>query len=238
MKIKFFILVFFLFKFASVIANDLENADSLFLAHKFEEASRIYEALSIKNAQICFRLGCCYIALDQKGKSISYFKKAEKLASLNSKSVIRKYINHIKGTLDNRPMGYVSYFKDLVNYWIEIIPLIIFQLLFLLTWLFFLFYLSGLYIKNKKSLVIYALFLILIICGIFLIQKYRISALRVGISIDNDSRVLSGPGDNFYLLDILPEGSEFKILDSCGDHFKIKFRNQVGWVRKTNVEVI
>jgi uncharacterized protein YraI len=74
--------------------------------------------------------------------------------------------------------------------------------------------------------------------GGFLVVRYSLDFKNYGIVISKEINILSGPGDNFQKLGILPQTSQIRVQTSSGEYYKIKFQRLIGWVSQKDVEKI
>lgn len=240
MKTRFFRFSVFLFFISFCFLLHSQDADFLFESGKFQEASKLYESTGQKDAKANFRLGCCFLKQGKKGLALLYFRRAQKLASAASKKIINEFINFIKkdASYDDSPHLHSFSVYGFINPILKSVPTIVLQLIFLILWFFLLYYLSIFFRRKRLKTIVCMLFLILSFFGILLIKKYRIANSKLGVVISSNTKILSGPGVNFYVLYVLPETSEVKILSEFGEHFKIRTRNLAGWVEKSDIGVI
>jgi len=219
------------------------RANQFYKEGKFEDALNFYKKIPNPAPQVNYNLGNCAYKLDQYGYALLYWKRAEKDWGLFDRTELLDNILLLKRTLtktDKPRSELFRLFGKLKSYSISIIrsaPLFIVQILFLFLWLFLFFYLRYLYKKGKKVLIA-ILFCLIALLGTVLVIRNGLDYRNFGVVVSKKATLLSGPGNNFQELGILPEASEVIIQKTSDGFLKIKVNKQIGWTSKKDVEEI
>jgi len=250
MKVKTLFKIIFVFclsvKILSAQDNFQENflkANQFYKEGKFEEALKLYEKIPNPAPQVNYNLGNCAYKLDKHGYALLYWKRAEKDWGLFDRTELLDNISLLKRTLikTDKPRSEIfRFFGKLKSYSVSLIrsaPLFMIQILFLLLWLFLFLYLRYLYKRGKKVLIA-ILFCLIALLGTILVIRYSLDYRNFGVVVSKRATLLSGPGNNFQELGILPEASEVVIQKTSDGFLKIKVNKQIGWTSKKDVEEI
>ncbi|MCK4650580.1 hypothetical protein KAT08_00210 [Candidatus Babeliales bacterium] len=260
MKNKIFIslsislFVFFSFLFTRVNYQEIFlQANELYKNSEFEKAYELYKKIEVISPQVNYNLGNCAYQLGDHGYAMLYWRRAEKDWSLFDRGELLDNIRLLKNkvfyktdykstlkfrsTNKNKLFISIRNFKDYVVSIFRSVSLFTLQILFLILWFFLFLYLRYLY-KRKRKILIVILFFLIALAGSLLILRYSLLSRKCGVIIRKNVTLLSGPGEKFQKLGVLPQAGEVFIYKSSDDFYKIKFYKQVGWVKIKDVEKI
>lgn len=215
-------------------AQEIFNEANKFYAQgKFEEALELYQQLP-QTAVVSYNLGNTFYKLGQPSHALIHYRKAERKAGFFGKKELSDNIRLVKqqlGSSENE--SYLLAARELIetiSFW----PL---QAIFLLLWT--LLFLFGRVLYNRRRyLLLGALFGFTVIFGTLLIVKYYLKEQRVGIVVLKEAQLRSGPKESFALLATLKEGTELVIEKEFETYFKVKFKEQIGWIDKKSIGIV
>lgn len=249
MNFKNFYKLLLLTVFASTIVAKQNNrevflqANNLYKQGDFKSAYKFYKKISNPGAQVNYNLGNCAYKLGDFGYSMLYWKRAEKDWGFFSRSELIQNIDLLKQKISGKRIiknKLFEFFRFYKNYSLSLLrsaPLFAVQILFLIFWIICFFYIRFLF-KRKKKFLITILFIFMAILGGLFVLRYSLDFKHYGITISKEAKVLSGPGDSFQMLDVLPQTTQVRIQRISDDYYKIKFQRLIGWVSQKDVEKI
>lgn len=248
--------VFFMFVFIfNFGVGQVVNQQDLFLkandAYKssdFKKAMGLYKQIPNKSSVVNYNLGNCYYKQKHFGQALLYWRRAEKSWGFADRSELLENIQLLKQTIDeNSDKKKSKWSRSFVakllirsnRYFISLIrslPVISFQMIFLLLW--FLVFLFVRFLHRKKNKIIIGfMFSLVLMFGVILGLRYSLDLSRYAIVLHNTD-VLSGPSSTFQKVGFIKLGCEAKVKKESGDFLKIELNGQVGWVDKKNIEKI
>lgn len=245
-KIKILLILIFFVTNAIAMQNRQEiflQANNFYKNGNFEHAYELYKKIQNPGAKLNYNLGNCAYKLKDYGKAMLYWKRAEKDWGFLGRSELLENIDLLKQKIVGKKLvesEYLGFFKTSKRYFISLLrsaPLFGLQLLFLFFWIICFLYIRFLFKKNHKFL-IFILFLIMIFSGGFLVFRYSLDFKNYAIVTSKESQILSGPGNSFQKLGILPQTSQVKIQKSSSGFYRVKFQRLIGWVSQKDVEKI
>jgi len=246
-----FLLIFPLFSFVLAISEQdqemFAKANVLYKEGKFQEAMQLYKKISQKTPQVNYNLGNCAYKLNLWGYALLFWRRAESQWGILNRSELLENIRLLKDKITETMTGKKSWQNRLIrpfvwlkDYPISLIrsaPIFFYQISFLIMWFFLFLFLSFLY-KKKNKIIIITMFFFLLMFGVALGLRHRFDLSKYGVVVAKKAALLSGPSDSFQQLGFVPQAKEVIISKGSGDFFKIKFKGQVGWMKKDNVEKI
>jgi tetratricopeptide (TPR) repeat protein len=245
-KYKNLLLLFFFTTTIFGIQNRQEvflQANNFYKDGNFQSAYELYKKIPNPGAKLNYNLGNCAYQLKDYGKAMLYWKRAEKDWGFFGRGELLQNIELLKQKIVGSQIDeseYLSFFKSSKRYFISLLrsaPIFGFQILFLFFWIICFLYIRFLF-KKKHKFLIYILFILMAFSGGFLVVRYSLDFKNYGIVISKEINILSGPGDNFQKLGILPQTSQIRVQTSSGEYYKIKFQRLIGWVSQKDVEKI
>ena len=233
--------------FAFDPTTEYQKANNLYQKNSFDSAAKIYGQLISQeyfSTEVYFNLGNCYYKTNKTAKAILNYERALKFKPNDEDILFNIKVAQLK-TVDKietvPEIFYVRWIKNLsalftTDGWAMVIMVCI--------WLMFIFA-SGYFISSsgikRLTFVLTIIFLILTFSSWFLAQQnYDLTKVSKSAIIMSESvYVKSSPGENNTDLFLLHEGIKATVLDEFENWVKIKIANgSVGWVKKTDMEVI
>ncbi len=224
--------LFLSFSDTLVVANKLYNDGN------YESAMEKYEYLTdsgIRNHIIYYNLGNCYFKIGKLGKTILFYKRAQKLRpndsdiNFNLDFVRARRVDEVKTS--QLPKIVISFLNLLKYPSINILSIITTFLYFGLASIICL----SLFGKMKltPTLKIALPIALVLTLTIFWGNLTRINK-QEGVLLDKIAEVRSGPSEDYTLIFTIHEGMEIKVLECQGEWAKIVLPNGFeGWL-KTN----
>jgi tetratricopeptide (TPR) repeat protein len=225
-----------------------DKANSLYKEGQYESAMEYYKKIQAESASVNYNLGNCAYKLNKLGLAHLYWRRAEKYWGMSDRTELLNNIKMIKEKIKEQKNGRKdktteTEFKKLKNLKIQITsfiratPLLFFQFVFLIFWIFLFVFIRKLF-RLRKRLLAAMLFTFIAVSGLMLVSKYNFEYKQFGIVTDASAKLLSGPGDNYQVLSFVTEAKEVVIQKASNGFYKIKINGQIGWISQTAVEVI
>jgi len=223
----------------------LNQAQEAYQKGDFQEAVRLYEALSQKiknNANLKYNLGNAYYQTKEYGKAICFYEKALKLSPRDSDiqyNLTKAKQQIIDQTLPTK-QSFLLYGIDKINIFSinelllsGIILLMIFNSLFILIKIN-----PQLKIKFHLRMTYMGVFIIImsLIWSLFLILKiHKDIWTQKGVIIVPQTEIKSGPENHFSTVCVLHEGTQFKIKEKQNSFALIQLNSKtIGWILITD----
>ena len=109
-------------------------------------------------------------------------------------------------------------------------PLFYLQIIALVAWMVLFLSLRPLF-KQRRKILISALFVLLGVACVLLGIKYHTINREYLVISQEQAPALSGPGEDFTVLGHLPPGTEVAKLEQVGDFMKVACKGKVFWVK-------
>lgn len=213
----------------SVAHDDFTQATELYMAGSYQEALDHYNAIEDKDAAVLYNMGNSYFRLQQTGKALLQWRRAERCWPLFSSR---------RELLDNIVL--VSHYHDYSHSYaislLRSVPLIVLQLLFLCLWVLLFVYVRMLYTKNARGIIV-LLFLAVTIVGGLLAVRYSLNRRNGAIVIESGVTMHSGPGD-YPVIGHLEQAQEVVLKKEHQGYSKVSSQGKIGWVDTAHIEVI
>lgn len=227
-------------------AQLFEQANSLYKQDKFDEALNLYKKIPNGGAIVSYNMGNCAYKLNNYGAALAFWRRAERnwgfgesAELLNNIKLLKNKLAELSKDPNDKPkdvfLQKIQNLKIYFDFFIHSTPIIFFQIVFLLLWLFMFIAIRKLF-RGKKKSVIAILFTTVAIFGLILVCKYNFEIKQHGVIVGKKANILSGPGHNYQVLSFTPEASEVIIEKEVDGFYKIKFGGQIGWIDKKSVE--
>ena len=249
MRKKTFVLVISCF-LGSLFADTeslFKKANEQYKNGRIEQAFDTYKKIPEKTAVVNYNLGNCAYKLGKLGYALLYWRRAEhnlafwgRFDLLENILLLKENTERSHSLLNKKKRPITRFFRKtaIVFYsFLQTIPLIVLQVIFLFLWIFLFLYLRFLY-KRKKTVSIAMLFVFSAVIGILMIIRYGVSLKKRGIVVDKKVSVLSGPSAYFQPIGFLFDADEVVIKKESGEFAKVIRGNVAGWVQKRFVERI
>ena len=249
MRLKVFLSLFY-FSFFVLTAFARQNDQEIFLQAnnfykqgEFKKALEDYQKLLNPSAQVNYNLGNCAYKLEDYGRAMLYWKRAEKEWGFLNRSELLSNIDLLKEKLFGKKEyknKTIERFVHAKNYFISLLysaPLFGVQVLFLIIWIIGFVYIKYLFRRDKKFLII-LLFALMTLFGGLLVTRCSLDLNYYAVVISPKIEVLSGPGDNFRKLGVLSQANLVRIQKISDDYYKIKVQGLIGWVNQKDLEKI
>ena len=107
----------------------------------------------------------------------------------------------------------------------------------LLRYAFFLFWFKGARFKWHFSLTLFS-YLLAALMAIIVVVAYTYNPGKRAIVMSKECVILSGPHENFDVLDTLFQAEQVEIEHQRNDWLKIKTPRAIGWISAKHLEVI
>lgn len=225
-----------------------DKANSLYKEAQYESAMEFYKKIQDNSAVVNYNLGNCAYKLNKLGLAHLYWRRAEKYWGFSDRTELLNNIKMVKDKLREQKNGKKdkkteAVFKSFKNLKIQIIsfirtvPLLFFQFVFLIFWIFLFVFIRKLF-RLRKRLLAAMLFTFIAISGLMLVSKYNFECKQFGIVVAGNAKLLSGPGESYQVLSFVSEAKEVIIQKASNGFYKIKINGQIGWISQAFVEVI
>ena len=218
------------------------RAGKLYQKNEYEQALGLYKQITPKSAPVYYNMGNCAYKLDDYGRALLYWRRAEKMWGMFGRQELLENIAVLKKKqAEQRPeKEIVSVIKRWTHSfisWLRSVPLFFLQLTFLLLW-FFLFMYLKLLSQQRYRFLITVLFCFIALFGTVLAIRYTIDYKTYGVVVRAQAPLLSGPSPSFSSIGTLYQADEITIQKKSGSYFKIRFGKRIGWVSAKDVEEV
>lgn len=222
------------------IEEDFQSGVELYDQGQFRASANQFQSIIDKgysSAQLYYNAGCAYFKAGDLGRAIANFRRAERLAPDDED--IRANLEFAQLFAIDKVDESQSLLEDqLVDYLGIISPNNYFLIAFLA--IFMLFSYLALrrmgYIRagNIPIVLLAAVAVISLTAMLWVLNENYL--IEEGVIVAEQTKVLSGPGQDFELQFEGHEGLRFEILDERSDYFLGLFANQLkGWISKSDV---
>lgn len=224
-----------------------EQANKLYKQGFYQEALYAYNRIQQKNAVINYNIGNCEFKLQNYGKALLYWRRAERewgfgagIELLNNICYLKDQLNGLHGKPESAEKSdpffkKIKSLKTVFDFYIRSIPLLFFQLVFLILWILIFIFIPN-WIRKKRKMLVAGLFTLIAIFGLILVMKYAFEIKQHGVVVSKQAKLLSGPGQNYQVLTVIPEATELNIEKESDGYYKIKLNGQIGWVERASVD--
>ena len=226
-------------------AQTLSGEDRKFMMIK---AANQFEALvtddHIENGYLLYNIGNAYYEAGENGKAILYYRRAERLvpgfpdlqANLQT---VRQQVKapEAKKAWWSEIVKSIFFWHYIIDYSTRMVASIV---AFVLIWFFLIlaiFFRSALI----KAGVVSSLVITIAFGSSFLLSAYQLHLVKTGVIVDSQVQVRKGPGVSYESIyeQPLPQGTEFDLLETHGDWWKIRLLNgDEAWVKGSEAEII
>ncbi|MFH1461552.1 MAG: hypothetical protein ABIF12_01230 [bacterium] len=219
------------------------QANNFYKQGDFESAYKFYKKISNPGSELNYNLGNCAYKLEDFGHAMLYWKRAERDWGFFNRTELLENIDLLRQKLTGKQEQtnkYFELFRFYKSYFLSLLrsaPLFAVQILFLILWILSFLYIRFLFKRNKKFL-ISILFILMAFLGGLFVMRLSLDFKHYAIVISKEVQMLSGPGQTFQKLAILPQTSQVRIQRISDDYYKVKFQRLIGWVSQKDVEKI
>lgn len=232
--------------FSSEADSLFSAANGLYQNQNYAHALDIYLILEKENyesAPLYFNIGNCYFKQGKLGYAILYYLRAQKLSPRDSD--ISTNLEFARQFMPTRMEGIkinpvTSFLSSIVGVFTLSFMAWMASILFIILFL----YLSAVIFLQWKGLVIkiviYSLIFLVIVTSGLTSYKYRTEYMtEQGVIIADETRILSGPGEDNDVEFVGVFGLTFEIEKEADNYYLVLFENKrKGWVSKGDVEKI
>ncbi len=229
------------FKIAQKLSGEQKKLHMLKAASQFEA---LVKEQGIENGYLFYNIGNSYYEAGEKGKAILYYLKAKRLipgfTDLNyNLGLAREGLNgpeEKKVWWDDIMKG-ILFWHYMLDYGTRRMILVC---AFSSIWVFLT---ISIFLRSflLRGGVILSLLITIMFGGSTLVSAYQIHIVSSGVVTEKQSIARKGPGKTYDIFyeQPLPGGTEFRILETQGDWWKIKLRNDDElWIKSDEAGVI
>lgn len=219
-----------------------ERAGQEYTQMHYQQAYDLYQEISAPTATIYFNMGNCAFKLGLNGKALWHWRQAEERWGLSSREDLRMNLAlvHEKLGHEAEKNGVLQAGRSVVKTVLSTasgMPLMLVQVQFLLFWTL-LFVFVRKFLKQKQHLIIMALCTGVFLNGGLLIYRQIRGMYAHAIVLDKKMTLYAGPGTTYQHIGALVEGREVRIDRQRQDFYKIRAKEQTGWVERKALGVI
>lgn len=200
---------------------------------QYQDALEGYQSLESQGPVIYYNTGIAQYHLQQYGKALASWGKAEQHAgpALLKKIQANKTKAYQKlGIQESHPWRIMALLVQ------SYFSLFLLQILFLLTWFgwWFADYSSSALVRKYKVV----LLLISISCGCLLAVKYWVQEYQRAIVIVSEAKIFAGPNTEFDSVAHIKEGEQVTVVQKEDTWYKVSCQNVHGWIQSVDIEQI
>ena len=226
-----------------VCLNDFtrfDEANNVYQHGQFSQALKTYKSMEHKTARTYYNMGNCAYKLNDYGRALTYWRRAEKNWVMFGKTELHDNIDLLHQKVLNRSKPAYSFIRSVSNLIISLFtesPLIVLQIIFLALWLFLCAYFRNVY-KYRLNSIICLLFIITLVFGSVLVMRYTTEREKCAVIISKRADVLSGPSKSFQKLGQLCVAHEVRIYKKLSHFYRIQNGHTSGWIDKKHLKII
>ena len=209
----------------------------------YRQAARAYETIlrQRENGYLYFNLGNCYLKMNQLGKAILNYRRAQRLIprfpdlAMNLQYACRRTRDKIEDKSQHQLLRTIFFWYPRLNTRELLIGFL------LLHFLFFLLAGIRLYFPSEgvKWALLAAAVFYLLAAGSAGVRLYREKFRRSAVVIEEELAVRSGSNPDNVILFKLGAGAQVSVEQQKGDWLKISLPDgKIGWARKSGLGVI
>ncbi len=240
----FLFLIFFVSIFSAHAQSSepslFEQANLSYRAGKYEQALELYNKIPEKTAVLYYNMGNCAYKLKKTGYALLHWRRAERDWGLCNRAELLDNILFLKLARINGEVHTHHFVMNKMAIWayslIKAMPVLFFQLIFLMLWLLLFLFIRPLY-KKRYTVILALLTMCSVASGLLLAFKYNFMNRQYAVIV-KDIALTSGPGENFTTLGQLAQATEVVVQKQSGTFYKVKHKLQSGWVSKDGLEII
>jgi tetratricopeptide (TPR) repeat protein len=210
---------------------------------------RIVQAGQIRNGKLFYNIGNCYYRVDDLGRAILNYRRAEQLIAQDP-NVVQNLDFARKKRIDNVEPSTQSRILNILFFWHYDIPplarLIIFSVCFVMLWLLagirLIFSRSGL---NRSSGLKWGMFMAglvsILMFGSLLVQLVDTAQHQPGVVLSAEVVARKGNSETYQpsFQEPLHAGTEFELLEARGDWLQVRLLDgRTCWLAAADVELV
>lgn len=210
------------------------SPDELFLAGQFDQALAGYEQQAMHSATDLHRMGQCALQQNKPAQGIWYWRRAQKSAAFASYIQLAHLIAAAERAagIDDQQHPLLFYLST----GICAVPLLLWQLLFLLLWGIFVWRVRRLYTTRRYGWALFLLGSIVLVGGLTWHCMQRRSA-RFVVALE-PAVLYSGPSARYTQLRTVAPGSSLRVLRTRNSFYCVFDANGRGWINKEGAGLV
>lgn len=213
--------------------QQFDKANALYTQGAPEKALLEYKKISHKTGAVWFNMANAAYAQQDYAHALLYWLRAQKYGDAFLYKESHAHMQKLGiGSPENSIKERMSYFGILI---LKKIPVIIWQLLFLLVWYLFCWCRMKKYCCSAAKTGLFALLLLLLFVPIMI--GYYTDYDRVVILAET-ADLYNGPNVALYKIGSVQKGESAKLLDTKKQWYKIAHADKIGWVERKAVAKI
>lgn len=214
------------------------QANKLYYEHKFKDALSLYTLLSYKSSAIWENMGNCSYYLDDYAHALVYWRKAERLAGVGRFTILQDHIEQAYNQLhiENEKKWYEGIQTFIFMYLYNDLPYWLLPILFLISWIIFVFFAFRYYKKNMRFII--GGLVSIVFSGIFYNIGYQYQQRKIGIVISSHTSLHTGTDEKLPVIAHLKLGQAIKITQNQQDWYQVLAGPYMGWVHRQMIEIV
>lgn len=212
-----------------------EQAINLYNHKQFDQAYVAFMDIQSKCSAVWYNVGNCAYKKNEYDHALACWRCAHALAPDSFKDAIEYNIDVVEEKLNkNKEESFLT--KIFMIY--RSIPLILFQLIFLLSWFLLLLFIKKYNHGTKYTSLFGLLLFVTMISGIALGFKYHNINQRRGIVMKQHVSLFAGPNEQYHVLGTLDGISEVIVYEQRPPWCKVSTEHGSGWVAQDSIVVV
>lgn len=223
-----------------VQANDQEeliaHAHQEYAAKNYKKAYEQYNQVANKGPAVWYNLGNCAFRLEQYGDAFVFWQRARRNAPLALQKWCTYNSNYVQEKLGvaRTTQSPVEKIVDLLAAAVTVIPLIFWQLIFLILWYVIWFYCRSWYCNKRFALIATAVSVLSLVLGALVVSYKKETATYICVG-NTAAQVYAVPGKEFDVVGAVPPHTLFAIRQQEGGWYKIHTPALAGWLAQESV---
>ncbi len=219
-----------------------ERAGQAYTQMHYQDAYNLYQEINSPTSVVYFNMGNCAFKLGYTGRALWHWRQAEERWGIlhredlrENLELAREKLGHeaVKKTLIQSGRGLIKTILNIAS----AIPLILVQIQFLLFWTLLFVFVRSLLKKKMRFLVLLLGVGVFINGGLLIYRQIRAMDVHA-IVIDVKALVYAGPSTTYQQVGTLIEGQEVFVDRQRQDFYKIRAKDQFGWVERKALGII
>lgn len=210
------------------------SPDELFLAGQCEQALVGYEQQAMHSATDLHRMGQCAVQQNKPAQAIWYWRRAKKSAAFASYIQLAHLIAATQRAagIDEQQHPLFFYLSTAIC----AVPLLLWQLCFLLLWMLFVWRVRRLYVTQRYGWALFLLGSIAVVGGLtWHCMQQRNTRCVVALET---AALYSGPGTRYTQLRTASSGTSLQVLRTRSSFMCVSDAVGRGWISKDKVGVV
>ncbi len=228
---------------ADTRAQDFLDGLKHYEAGEYEKAAVLFDKLAadgIHNGKLYYNLANAYLKQNNLGLAMLWYERAQRL--IPGDPDLNFNMDYARSLLKDEPGTFSSPVFQVIFFWKELLPTVVWQWIGIITGTIFWCLLAGAYYFRKRGLrpFIYSFLCVMLLSSGTAVYLSNASTLHPrAVVLDKVVSVRSGISSETTELFVLHEGTLVAVEKQMDGYLKIRYaKDKIGWVSNRNVKII